>query len=161
MNLKLMRRLVALVPLLVLLVAAGALAQAKITTPKEFLGFDAGDDYTLANYTQLKAYWEKLAEETDRMKLVPIGKTAEGRPMIMAIFTSPENQKKFEYARDYFDRLNQWLKKDTVDATYQLNFLTPKDFNKFFIKLRKDEAQGFRSELDIVLARESGEKDFG
>jgi hypothetical protein len=35
---------------------------------------------------------------------------------------------------------------------YQLNFLTPKDFNKFFIKLRKGEAKGFRSELDIVLA---------
>jgi type III restriction enzyme len=70
---------------------------------------------------------------------------------------SPENQKKFEYARDHFDRLNNWLKKDGVDATYQLNFLTPKDFNKFFIKLRKDDARGFRSELDIVLAEKGHE----
>lgn len=93
MNAKTMRRLAALLPLFVLLVAGGALAQGTITTPKEFLGFDAGDDYMLANYTQLKAYWEKLAKESDRMKLVTIGTTAEGRPMIMAIFTSPENQK--------------------------------------------------------------------
>jgi len=68
---------------------------------------------------------------------------------------APDNQKKFEYARDHFDRLNKWLQKEGIDETYQLNFLTPKDFNKFFIKLRKDDAQGFRSELDIVLGRQS------
>ena len=105
MNVKLMRRLVALVPLLVLLAAAGALAQTKITTPKEFLGFDAGDDYVLANYTQLKAYWEKLAQESDRMKLVDIGKTAEGRPMVMAIFTSAENQKNLARYKEISQKL--------------------------------------------------------
>jgi type III restriction enzyme len=66
---------------------------------------------------------------------------------------SPENQKKFEYARDHFVRLNDWLKRENIDMIYQLNFLTPKDFNKFFIKLRQDDARGFRSELDVVLGR--------
>jgi hypothetical protein len=37
---------------------AGATAR-KITTPKEELGFNIGDDYQLANYTQLTAYWKK------------------------------------------------------------------------------------------------------
>lgn len=64
---------------------------------------------------------------------------------------SPENQKKFEYVRDHFDRLNDWLKKAGIDIAYQLNFLAPKDYNRFFIKLRKDDARDFRSELDIVL----------
>ena len=105
MNVKMMRRLAVLLPLLMLLAAAGALAQGKITTPKEFLGFDAGDDYTLANYTQLKGYWEKLAQETTRMKLVDIGKTAEGRPMIMAIFTSPENQKNLARYKEISQKL--------------------------------------------------------
>ena len=105
MNVKMMRRLAVLLPLLVLILAAGALAQGKITTPKEFLGFDAGDDYMLANYTQLKGYWEKLAQETNRMKLVEIGKTAEGRPMIMAIFTSPENQKNLARYKEISRRL--------------------------------------------------------
>ncbi len=105
MNSKSMRRLVTLVPLLLLFVAAGALAQGKISTPKEFLGFDAGDDYMLANYTQLKAYWEKLAQESDRMKLVEIGKTAEGRPMIMAIFTSAENQKNLAHYKEIAQKL--------------------------------------------------------
>ena len=69
---------------------------------------------------------------------------------------SPENQKKFEYAREHFARLNDWLKREGIDGSYQLNFLTPKDFNKFFIKLRKDDARGFRSELDVVLGSGQG-----
>lgn len=71
---------------------------------------------------------------------------------------SPENRKKFEYARDHFDRLNKWLKKEDIGASYQLNFLAPKDFNKFFIKLWHGETEGFRSELDIVLARRETEE---
>lgn len=65
---------------------------------------------------------------------------------------SPENLKKFEYAQDHFKRLNDWLKKKGINVSYQLNFLTPKSFNKFFIQLRKDDAKGFRSELDVVLS---------
>ena len=66
---------------------------------------------------------------------------------------SPENQKKYEYAYDHFIRLNEWLMTEGVDANYQLNFLSPKSFNRFFIQLRKDEAKGFRSELDVVLGK--------
>jgi len=63
----------------------------KITTPKAALGFNLGDDYMVANYTQLEAYWKKLAGESDRMKLVSIGKTEEGRDQWMAILSSPGN----------------------------------------------------------------------
>ncbi len=66
-------------------------AQTRITTPKEQFGFNIGDDYHLANYTQLAEYWRKLERESPRMVLVEIGKTAEGRPHLMAIITSPEN----------------------------------------------------------------------
>jgi len=69
---------------------------------------------------------------------------------------SPENQKKFEYARDHLERLNQWLTKEGVGTNYQLNFLTPKSFNKFFIQLRTDQAVGFRSDLDVVLIQGGG-----
>lgn len=65
---------------------------------------------------------------------------------------SPENQKKLEYAQDHFKCLNDWLKKKGINVSYQLNFLTPKSFNKFFIQLRQDDAKGFRSELDVVLS---------
>src|SRR3989441_3298897 len=85
--------------------AASAVAQSKVTTPKEQLGFNFGDDYQLANYTQLVDYWKKLATQSDRMKLVEIGKTAEGRTMVMAIITAPENQKKLERYKEIARRL--------------------------------------------------------
>jgi hypothetical protein len=65
----------------------------RITTPKEALGFNLGDDYMVANYTQLETYWKKLATESPRMKLESIGKTEEGRDQYMAIISSPENIK--------------------------------------------------------------------
>ncbi|MGD0497461.1 MAG: M14 metallopeptidase family protein [Bryobacteraceae bacterium] len=76
-----------------------------VTTPKEALGFNIGDDYQVANYTQLEAYWKKLASESSRMKLVGIGQTAEGRPQYMAIITSPENMKKLDRYQEIARRL--------------------------------------------------------
>jgi hypothetical protein len=67
--------------------------QRHITTPKEQFGFNVGDDYRLVNYSQLEAYWKKLAAESDRMTLTDIGLTAEGRHQWMAVITSPENHK--------------------------------------------------------------------
>jgi hypothetical protein len=78
---------------------------SQVTTPKEFLGFNIGDDYQVANYSQLEAYWKKLATESGRMKLVSIGKTEEGRDQWMAIFSSPENIKKVEHYREIAARL--------------------------------------------------------
>ena len=69
-------------------------AATKITTPKEHFGHDVGDDYFLSTYTQYADYLRKLAKESDRLTVVEIGKTEEGRGQLMAIITSPENHKK-------------------------------------------------------------------
>jgi hypothetical protein len=74
-----MRRL-RLASLCVAVTSSSANAQRHITTPHEALGANFGDDYFLANYRQISSYWRTLAKESDRMRLVEIGKTAEGRP---------------------------------------------------------------------------------
>ncbi len=84
---------------------ASGQTQPSITTPKEQFGFNLGDDYQLTNYTQLSDYWHKLASESDRMKLVDIGKTAEGRPQYMAIVTSPENLKMLDRYKEISRKL--------------------------------------------------------
>ncbi len=76
-----------------------------VTSPKDFLGFPIGDDYTLANYQQLKGYWERLAGESGRIKVVSIGATEEGRPQIAAIVTSPANHRKLDRYREISRRL--------------------------------------------------------
>ena len=64
-----------------------------------------GEDYFLANYSQLLDYWNRLAKESDRVKLVEYGKTAEGRPMVMAVITSPANHKNLARYKTISQRL--------------------------------------------------------
>ncbi|AHG88080.1 peptidase M14 carboxypeptidase A [Gemmatirosa kalamazoonensis] len=92
------------------LIALGTLAtplsaQRHITTPKEALGANFGDDYFLASYRQIADYWRTVDRESDRMKVVEIGKTAEGRPHLMAIVTSPENHARLARYREISARL--------------------------------------------------------
>jgi hypothetical protein len=72
--------------------------QSRITGPKEQFGFEIGADYQLITYAQMVDYWYKLAKESDRIKLVEIGK-------IMAIITSPENHKKLARYKEISSRL--------------------------------------------------------
>ena len=52
----------------------------RITAPKEEFGNNIGDDFFLANFQQMLAYWKKLDSQSDRMQLVEIGQTALKRP---------------------------------------------------------------------------------
>src|SRR5688572_25089424 len=85
--------------------AAPVQSQSRITSPQEEFGHNFGDDYFLANYQQLSAYWRKLDAQSDRMILQEIGKTAEGRPHLMAIVTSPDNHRNLARHREISRRL--------------------------------------------------------
>ena len=76
-----------------------------ITTPKQQFGANLGDDYFLASYTQIEAYWKKLDAESDRMSLVNIGTSEEGRTQWMAIVTAPENVPKLDRYKEISRRL--------------------------------------------------------
>jgi hypothetical protein len=82
-----------------------AVSQAQtVPSPKEHFGFNIGDDYQLANYTQTEAYFKKLAA-SDRTRLVDIGMTEEGRHQYMLIVSSPENLKKLDHYKDISQKL--------------------------------------------------------
>lgn len=89
-------------------------AQNKITTPEEAMGFKVGEDYHLASYTHLSDYWTKLSRESDRMSLLDIGKTSEGRMMHMAIITSPANHTRISRYKEIAKRMA--LAEDLTDA---------------------------------------------
>ena len=80
-------------------------SHAQLPSPKEHFGFNIGDDYQLATYTQTEAYFKKLAAVSDRVKLVDIGKTEEGRSQYMFIISSPENLKNL----DRYKKISQQL----------------------------------------------------
>ena len=77
----------------------------QISSPKQFFGFNIGDDYQVANYSRLEAYWKQLAAHSDRMKLVDIGLTAEGRTQYMAIISAPANLRRLDHYRNISARL--------------------------------------------------------
>ena len=89
-----------------LLLAASAGAQT-ITSPKQHFGFNIGDDYHLATYDQFQAFWQKLDKESNRMQVVEIGKTEEGRPHLAAIITAPENFKLLDRYKQISQQLHR------------------------------------------------------
>lgn len=64
-----------------------------------------------------------------------------------------DNVKKHEYATEHFKRLNDWLEKEKISTRYEFNMISPKSYNIFFQKLRDGGLAGFRSELDVAVAR--------
>lgn len=75
-----------------------------VPSPREHFGFNIGDDYHLATYTQTEAYFKKLAA-SNRTKLVDIGMTEHGRHQYMLVVSSPENIKKL----DQYKKISQQL----------------------------------------------------
>ena len=58
-----------------------------------FFGFDIGDNYRLANYTEMEKYFKLVTSQTNRAIIEDIGKTEEGRTQYMMIVSAPENIK--------------------------------------------------------------------
>jgi len=94
-----------LVLLAALLALASTAAHAALPSPREHFGFAIGDDYQLATYTQTEQYFRRLAEASERLHLVEIGKTSEGRAQLMLIASSPENLAHLEDYRQISARL--------------------------------------------------------
>ncbi len=62
---------------------------SNIPTPEEFLGYKIGSRIT--EHSRINAYYEKIAELSDRADLIEIGKSHEQRPIYVLAVSSPEN----------------------------------------------------------------------
>src|SRR5688572_4011940 len=80
-------------------------ADTAVTSPAQAFGSSIGDDYFLATYSQLAAYWKTIDAESDRMRLVDIGRTEEGRTQWMAVISAPENMAALDRYREISRRL--------------------------------------------------------
>src|SRR5213596_885077 len=76
-------------------------AQPTVPTPQSVIGFEPCADYKLATYEQIADYFRKLAAAApQRMQLVEMGKTAEGRVQLMAIISSEQNIRQLARYKD-------------------------------------------------------------
>jgi len=77
--------------LLIALLSQSLLMAQTVPSPKSHFGFNIGDNYQLATFTQTEAYLKKLAAVSKKVKLQVIGKTEEGRNQYMVIVSDPSN----------------------------------------------------------------------
>ena len=91
-------------------------ASVRVTSPRDEFGHDIGDDYVLVNYTQYVAYLQRLDRESDRLSVVDIGRTAEGRTEYTAIITSPANQRRLTQLKSGNQRLARAAGVDEAEA---------------------------------------------
>ena len=91
--------------LLVVILGLTSSQAQNITAPKAHFGFNIGDDYHLATFTQTEAYLKKIASESNKVKMVSIGKTEEGRNHYMMIVSSPANLKKLAHYKEISQKL--------------------------------------------------------
>lgn len=68
-----------------------------IPTPQQFLGYEIGSRYT--RHDQLVAYFNELAKHSDRITVKEIGRSYEGRPLLIATVTDADNQARLEQLR--------------------------------------------------------------
>jgi hypothetical protein len=98
-----MRRIVSLLSILLLL-SVQLIAQS-VPSPKSHFGFNIGDNYKLATFTETEAYLKKVAASSNKVKLTTIGKTEEGRNHYMMIVSSPENIKQLQRYKSISQKL--------------------------------------------------------
>lgn len=92
---------------LLMLVWVSAIQAQQVPTPKSHFGFDIGDPYMLANFTETEAYFKKVADASDRVQYFSIGKTEFGREQPMLVITSPENQAQLEKYKEISQKLGR------------------------------------------------------
>ncbi len=82
---------------LLLFLSLIAIAQPKIQSPAEFLGYDLGDRFT--RHHRMVEYFKHIDEVAANVQVQQYGETYEHRPLIYAIIASPDNFKNIEQIR--------------------------------------------------------------
>ena len=66
---------------------------AQVPSPRSVLGFTPTDDKTIADWGQITDYFAKLDKASNQVTVKEIGKTTNGKPLIVAFISSADNIK--------------------------------------------------------------------
>jgi hypothetical protein len=80
-------------------------AGSQVPSPQSVLGFHPTDDKTIADWTQIVDYFNKLDKASDRVLVKEIGRTTEDRPMIVAFISSQSNIRNLDKYRQISAKL--------------------------------------------------------
>ena len=78
---------------------------AAIPSPKSVLGFTPGDDRTIADWSQITDYFNRLDKASDRVAVETLGQSTLKRPLIVAFISARENILALEKYKDIQQQL--------------------------------------------------------
>jgi Zinc carboxypeptidase len=89
-----------------------------VPAPETVLGFKIGEERKLATWDKFLAYFRKLEESSDRIKVKELGNTTLKRPFIVATISSAENLKRLDEFKDIQRKLADPRLLVSTDETY-------------------------------------------
>ena len=91
--------------LLVLTLLTGLLSAAAVPTPAAHFGTTVEADRVVLDWAKVVTYFQALEKSSDRIRLTEIGRTTEGKPMILATIAAPETLRRLDRYREIQQRL--------------------------------------------------------
>ena len=79
--------------------------RAQVPTPADVVGFAPGEDYKLAGYQAVHDYFQALAASSPRVRLMQIGTSTLGQPLLLAAVSSADNIRNLDRYREISERL--------------------------------------------------------
>jgi hypothetical protein len=98
------------------LILAAWSALAAVPTPESFFGHKIGADKTVLDWNKVVAYFQALAQLSDRVRFEELGKTAEGRPFVVATIADAETLRHLDRYREIQQKLADPRKTSEAEA---------------------------------------------
>ena len=78
----------------------------KVSSPKEFFGFQMGSDRKIARWDQIVQYFTLLEAQSDAIKVIDLGLSTEGNPFLLVIISSAKNLQNLERIKEVNAKLS-------------------------------------------------------
>jgi|TARA_B100001971_G_scaffold66348_4_gene61090 hypothetical protein len=77
-----------------------------VPSPRDYLGYTVGTPGKLTQVEEIQGYFRELAKYSPRIKIVSLGRSYEGRDMLMALIADEQTQENMGEYRDYLRALS-------------------------------------------------------
>lgn len=84
-----------------LALAPSGLRAQSVPTPEAHLGHAVGADFELPDWNEVRTYFEKLDAASARVAVEKVGKTQEGRDLVVAVITGEENHARLPLLKEH------------------------------------------------------------
>ncbi len=93
-----------------------AQSPSTVPSPEAHFGFPVGSDQRLLDWEQIVHYLQKVAQASPRVQYVELGKTTQGRPMVMMIISHESNMARLDSIRWYQQQIAEPFQLDSLTA---------------------------------------------